>query len=238
MLYALAYLTTEQCPRNALLNLGIISAWSCGIYLQGARNVDCIVKIITGQSDEGDTLIPKGAVALNGCRDIALRYRAEGNRQNLVIVAVGAHLPAGRRGFANITATLVFKNAVNAHIDHRPLVSLGDIRGVRLRSLLSGSGNGLTCWEVADVSQGLANIDFDMMVNVTGDAVRVATSFAIPLRDSRFAGTWTAGGLIWRTNDGRNLKRVTIAPANWNGKGAAGYVLHNAPNVTLNPLIT
>lgn len=235
LLYAWSHLKPEQCPRNAQLNLGIVSAWSCGIYLQGARHVTGTADLITGQSDEGDASIPKAAVALNGANDITLTITAHTNRQSLVVAAPGAHLEPAARASTGISITMASQNAANAHVVLRPLSSLGDAGGIKLRGSLSGSGHGVVLWETADTNHGLVNVDVDMTIDVAGDAIRAATSYATPLHNSRFAGIWVAGGMLWRTNDGRNLKGILIEPVDRARRGKAAFLLTNTSAVMLLP---
>jgi len=74
-----------------------------------------------------------------------------------------------------------------------------------------------------------------MKIDVAGDAIRAATTYATPLHDSRFAGTWAAGGVLWRTNDGRNFKRILIEPVDRARRGKAAFLRTNASNATLLP---
>lgn len=235
LLYAWSHLGPERCPRNAQLDLGIVSAWSCGIYLQGAQHVTGSADLITGQSDKGDASIPKAAVALNGANDITLTFTAHANRQSLVVAAPGAHLEPAARASTRISITMASQNAANAHIVLRPLSSLGDAGGIKLRGSLTGSGHGVVLWETTDTNHGLVNVDLDMKIDVAGDAIRAATTYATPLHNSRFAGTWAAGGMLWRTNDGRNFKRILIEPVDRARRGKAAFLLTNASNVTLLP---
>ncbi len=248
MLYQLASAGStpgdEGQPRDITVDVGTLSAWSCGCYLAGAKRVTVRVGTLTGQGDSGDTDLPKGGITLNGARDITAEVTsAYGNRISCDIAGLGGGIIDDDSLNANINVRMNSTDATLAHFRVASNPGEGNTGGIRIRGSVRGTGKGFKTQEVEHASIGLHNLDVDFDADLTtGTVIESNLSYAYPLRNCTFGGKWKSGGTIWNTNDGSLWATFVIAPSvvsglGTSGAGPRGFYIVNGRGLTFRPLL-